>query len=87
MEISLRYIFIKLETALPFIFAMFYFVGDSAESIQKIEIKDQVSILTGICISIFYLTKSYKLYFAKDKISELEERIKKLEDITKALSP
>jgi len=86
MEISVRYILVKLESMLPFLFAMFYFVGDTAESIQKIEIKDQVSILTGCCISIFYLTKAYKLYFVKDKIGELEERIVKLEDIIKILT-
>jgi hypothetical protein len=80
MEISLRYVFIKLEAILPLVFAMFYFIGDKANDIQKIEIKDQVSILTGISISIFYLTKAYRSYYIKDKINELEERVKKLED-------
>lgn len=87
MEISLRYVIIKLEAALHFIFAMFYFIGDSAEVVQKTGIKDQISILTGICISIFYLTKAYKNYFLKDKIGELEERIIKLEYIIKCLIP
>jgi len=82
MEISIRYFFLKLESMLPFLFAMIYFIGDTANEItEMMSIKDKISILTGISISIFYLTKSYKNYFLKDKISELEERIEKLENI------
>lgn len=86
MEISLRYIFVKLDSLLPFIFAMFYLIGDTAESVQKISIKDNVSILTGICIAVFYMFKLMKEIGKKDKINELEERIVKLEDIIKLLT-
>jgi len=86
MEISIRYVFLKLESMLPFVFAMFYFIGDTANDVTgMMSIKDKISILTGISISLFYLTKAYKNYFLKDKISELDERIEKLENISKSL--
>lgn len=76
----------KLEAMLPTLFAMLYFIGDVAsETTNIMPIKDKVSILTGISISIFYITKSYKNYFLKDKISELDERVEKLENTIKSL--
>ena len=72
---------------LPFIFAMFYFIGDTATTISQLATKDMVSIATGICIALFYLTKTYKVYFVKDKLSELEGRIKVLEEIIKRINP
>ena len=84
MEIPFRYIYLKLESMLPFLFAMFYFIGDTVnEVLVTLPIKDKVSILTGISISLFYLTKAYKNYYLKDKISELEEEIISIKEILK----
>lgn len=84
MEIPFRYIYLKLESMLPFLFAMFYFIGDTVNYVSAtLPIKDKVSILTGISISLFYLTKAYKNYFLKDKISELEEEIISIKEILK----
>lgn len=84
MEIPFRYIYLKLESMLPFLFAMFYFIGDNVnEVLVTVPIKDKVSILTGISISLFYLTKAYKNYYLKDKISELEEEIISIKEILK----
>ena len=86
MEISIRYVFLKLESMLPVVFAMFYFIGDTSnEASEMMPIKDKISILTGLSISTFYLTKAYKNYFLKDKISELDERLENLENISKSL--
>lgn len=67
---------------LPALFVMFYFIGNSAnEATGMMPIKDKISILTGMSISFFYLTKAYKNYFLKDKVSELDERTKKIEKV------
>jgi hypothetical protein len=81
MEISLRYIFIKLDAILPFAFAMIYFIGDANDS-QKIEIKDRVSILTGICIAIFYVYKLVKEVGKKDELENIKKRLDELEKNT-----
>lgn len=84
MEIPFRYIYLKLESMLPFLFAMFYFISDTVNDVSAtLPIKDKVSILTGISISLFYLTKAYKNYYLKDKISELEEEIISIKEILK----
>lgn len=84
MEIPFRYIYLKLESMLPFLFAMFYFICETVNEVSvTLPIKDKVSILTGISISLFYLTKAYKNYYLKDKISELEEEIISIKEILK----
>ena len=80
MEISLRYIIVKLEAILTFSLAMFYFIGDTTENVQKIEIKDRVSILTGVCIAVFYVFKLFKEIGKHDEISEIKKRLDKLEE-------
>lgn len=84
MEISLRYIYLKLESMLPFLFALIYLGGDVPAIIDKeINIKDRVSLLTGTCIAIFYIYKLVKEIGKKDEIAEMK---KDIEEIKKKLN-
>ena len=84
MEISLRYIYIKLESMLPFLFALIYLGGDTPIiQSEEINIKDRVSILTGTCIAIFYVYKLAKEIGKKDEIAEMK---KDIEEIKKKLN-
>ena len=80
MEISIRWFLIKLDVILPFAFAFCYLIGDTAKSIQKIEIKDFVSILTGVCIATFYIYKLSKEIRNNGEIKEIKKRLDSLEN-------
>ena len=79
MEISLRYIYLKLEAIFPFFLALIYLGGDISAKTKEISIKDHVSILTGICIAIFYGYKLISEIGKKDAINDLVRRVEILE--------
>lgn len=79
MEISIRYIFVKLQAIFPITFTLLYFIGDTDSKLnENIVIKDRVSILTGTCIAIFYIYKFIKEIAKTDELEVIKEDIKKL---------
>lgn len=85
MEISLKYIFLKLDSAITFIIAMLYLVGDTINTMPERTVKDGVSIWTGISIAIYYFVKTFRSFDEKTQVSiiknEIEEIKSRLNDL------
>lgn len=75
MEISLKYIFLKLDSAITFLLAMFYLIGDTINAMPERSIKDGVSIWTGISIAMYYFVKTFRAFEEKTKISVINSEI------------
>ncbi len=91
MEISLKYIFLKLDSAITFLLAMFYLIGDTIGAIPERSVKDGVSIWTGISIAIYYFVKTFRAFEEKTKISvistEIETLKSRLDELEKSIKP
>lgn len=71
---------------LPFFFALIYLGADTPIiDSQKINIKDRVSILTGVCIAIFYVFKLIKEISKRDENNLIKNDIKELKEEIKLL--
>lgn len=86
MEVSFKYILLKLDSSITFLLAFFYLIGDTINVLPERSIKDGVSIWTGVSIAIYYFVKTFKSFEEKTKISEinieidlLKSRLDKLE--------
>lgn len=75
MEISLKYILLRLDSTITFLLAMFYLIGDTIGSIPERSVKDGVSIWTGVSIAIYYFVKTFRAFEEKTKISEINIEI------------
>ena len=71
---------IKLDSLIPFFFAMTYFVSDFGNFKSNWTIEEHVRIMTGICISFFYIVKTIRVFESKSELKEIKDRIDKIEN-------
>jgi hypothetical protein len=88
MEISLKYILVQLECLIHPIFVFIYLTQFTVtEAVKdKIVIEDRVRILTGVCISIYYIYKLILLMRTGPEMKDLDNRVSKLEKENKTPS-
>ena len=80
MEVTLKYLVIRLDSVMSILFMIYYFGGGVVEEVEKINISERVSILSGVCFSIYHLIKTYKIYFVKDAIADVKDEIIKINE-------
>lgn len=83
MEISFKYILIKLQLFLPVILTFLFISGGSEKKVEinnkEINIENRIRILVGVVISIHYIHKTLKyegLFQEVSRLSEENEKIK-----------